>query len=296
MSENSRGIDKKLYDNNNLGKGVVTLILPDDQMPKRKCDDKNLDLIFSPNSVIGRLNPGQIYETTLNRISEEIFKEFISLESVDEKKELYLEFMRDLLPERLHDQLKFVEKLKDKKLNSFIESIEKEGFIRIPQVPFEVIEIDKMAKWYNKYNMTDDIILIDGKETINPILTGYQYILKLKHLPEKKISACNAKKFGSKTLQPAKDNAIKNNKIAIGSNPNTIGEQENSILMALSQDMHILKELIFLKSSDVKNRETMIERLFDNDEIKLEEFKDMKSIAVRNLNYYLNVIGITLDD
>lgn len=296
MSESSRGIDKKLYDNNNLGKGIVTMILPDDKMPKRKCDNRNLDLIFSPNSVIGRLNPGQIYETTINRISEEVFKELTSLEDIDEKKELYLEFMKDLLPERLHDQLKFIEKLKDKKLVSFFEDISKQGFIYIPQVPFEVIEIDKLAKWYNRYGMNDDYITIDGKDTINPILTGHQYILKLKHLPEKKISACNAKKFGSKTLQPAKDNAIKNNKIAIGSNPNTIGEQENSILMALSSDMNILKELIFLKSSDVKNREIMIEKLFDNEEIKLEEFEDMKSIAVRNLNYYLNVIGITLDD
>lgn len=65
--------------------------------------------------------------------------------------------------------------------------------------------------------------------------------------------------------------------------------------MALSQDMSILKELIFLKSSDVNNRELMIEKLFDFDDIKIEEFDGLESIAVKNLNYYLKAIGITID-
>lgn len=295
MSENSRGIDKKLYDNNNLGKSIVTMVLPDDQMPKREIDGKHLDLILSPNSVVGRLNPGQIHETTINRISEEVFKELETKTTYEEKKEFYLEFMKDLLPERLHDQLKFIEKLKDKKLASFFDDISNQGFIYIPQVPFEHMSLDLMSKWYNRYGLENDYVTIDGHRVMNPILTGMQYILKLKHLPEKKMSACNSRKFGSKTLQPAKDSGLKNNKTAVGSNPNTIGEQETSILMALSNNVHILKELIFLKSSDVKNREIMLEKLFNNDEIKISEFNNLSSIAVKNLNYYLNVIGLTLD-
>jgi hypothetical protein len=41
-------------------KGVVSRILPDDQMPK--VDGKNADLIMSPIGVAGRSNLGQVYE------------------------------------------------------------------------------------------------------------------------------------------------------------------------------------------------------------------------------------------
>lgn len=282
--------------NTHGGKNIVTKILPDHKMPIRKEDGKSLDVIFSPNSVIGRLNIGQILETTLNRISEEVYKEFVSLSNEDALK-LYIDFMKDLLPDRLHNNLNVLSKLKDKKLDKFILSVKESGYIPIIQVPFETIPFDKIKVWYNRYKMTDDIVIIDDKETVNPILTGYQYILKLKHLPEKKISCTSVRKFGSKTLQPSKDTASnKTYKSPISSSPNTLGEQETSILAALSDDMSLLKELIFLKSSDVKNRDLMLEKLFSFDEIKLSDFDNLESIAVTNLNYFLNVIGLTLED
>lgn len=278
------------------GKGVITQILPDEKMPQRKIDGKHLDIILSPNSVIGRINLGQIHETTINRISEEVYKELMTLND-NQFIELYLEYMKDLLPERLHNQLNQIKKLKDKKLEEFINSIKNDGYLKIPQVPLEAISVEDMSKWYRRYNMNNDKILIEGKESMNPILTGHQYFLKLKHLPFKKLSACNYKKFGVKSLQPSKDtSSFKYHKIPISSSPNTIGEQETAILMALSKDMHILKELIFLKSSDVKNREIMLDRLFDEDLVYQSEFEDMKSISVMNLNYYLNVIGLTLNE
>lgn len=225
MREISRDIDKKLYVNNILGKGVVTGILPDNQMPQREIDGKHLDIILSPNSVIGRLNLGQIFETTINRISEEVYKDLLSKDNEKDFKELYIEFMKDLLPERLHNQLSPIEKMRSgKPLKEFIQSIKDDGYLRIPQVPFETINMDLLSKWYNKYNMNNDTLLLNGKKIINPILTGNQYFLKLKHLPEKKVSACNSKKFGSKSLQPTKDNSYRMYKAPIGASPNTVGE------------------------------------------------------------------------
>lgn len=295
MRETSRGIDKKLYVNNNLGKGVITKILPDHEMPIRKKDGKNLDLIFSPNSVIGRINTGQIFEVLMNRIAEEVYEEMFSKNSAEESMSLYLEFLKDLLPKRLHSQIKLLEKLKDKKLLDFIESIKEDGFLYIPQVPFENITFNNISKWYNRYKLTDDYITIKGHDIINPIATGKQLILKLKHEPSKKISYTNVKKFGTKTLQPAKaGNEFKTSKLPNLASPNTLGEQETSILMALSKDMHVLKELAFLKSSDAHNRELMLEKLYDDKEIYLKDFDKLESIAVKNLNYYLNVIGLAL--
>ena len=281
--------------NTHGGKGVITKILPDHEMPIRKKDGKNLDLIFSPNSVIGRINTGQIFEVLMNRIAEEVYEEMFSKNSAEESMSLYLEFLKDLLPKRLHSQIKPLEKLKDKKLLSFIESIKEDGFLYIPQVPFENITFNNISKWYNRYKLTDDYITIKGHDIINPIATGKQLILKLKHEPSKKISYVNVKKFGTKTLQPAKaGNEFKSSKLPNLASPNTLGEQECSILMALSKDMHVLKELAFLKSSDAHNRELMLEKLYDDKEIYLKDFDKLESIAVKNLNYYLNVIGLAL--
>lgn len=295
MKETSRGIDKKLYVNNDLGKGVITQILPDREMPMRIADGKNLDIIISPNSVIGRINLGQIHETTINRISEEVYKEMVSKKTDEEAIAVYLEFMKDLLPSRLHDQLKQIEKLKGKKLKTYIDSIKEEGLIYIPQVPFENISRENMSKWYNRYKLNNDYISINGNKVMNPVLTGMQYFLKIKHEPSKKISFTNIRKIGTKTLQPAKAGPEhKAFKSPISSSPNTIGEQESSILMALSKDMYIMKELALLKSSDVKNRDKFLELMYTEDEIKMTDFDTLESIAVTNLDYYLNVIGLKL--
>lgn len=282
--------------NTHGGKGIITEILPDNEMPIRESDNKPLDIILSPNGVIGRLNIGQIFETTLNRIAEEVYKDLLNQKSNEDFINLYIEFMKDLLPNRLHDQLKQIEKLKDKKLETFINSIKDNGYLLLPQVPFENILFENMKKWYNKYNMNNDYVTIKGKRVKNPILTGSQYILKLKHEPQKKISSTSIRKVGTKSLQPSKAaNEYKNYKIATPSTPNTLGEQETAILTALSDNMHVLKELIFLKSADVKNREKFLDKLYDNEEIKLSEFDNLESISVKNLNYYLNVLGLTLN-
>lgn len=51
------------------GKGIVSAIIPNKDMPKRK-DGSVIDVIFDPVSVPGRSNPGQIFETAAAKIAE----------------------------------------------------------------------------------------------------------------------------------------------------------------------------------------------------------------------------------
>lgn len=50
-------------------KGVIARILPDDKMPRDK-DGNPIEIIMSPLGVIGRANPGQIYEAALGKIAK----------------------------------------------------------------------------------------------------------------------------------------------------------------------------------------------------------------------------------
>jgi DNA-directed RNA polymerase subunit beta' len=58
-------------------KGVITAILPDNQMPKTG-DGKGIDVLHNPIGVPGRMNVGQILETAASKIAEKTGKPFVT--------------------------------------------------------------------------------------------------------------------------------------------------------------------------------------------------------------------------
>jgi len=57
------------------GKGTITKILPDDQMPRKK-DGTPVDMIITPLSVPSRINPGQLHELVAAKIAKKTGKQF----------------------------------------------------------------------------------------------------------------------------------------------------------------------------------------------------------------------------
>lgn len=281
--------------NFHAGKGCLNNIIPYQEMPKIiGSKDEYADIICSPNSVIGRANIGQIYEVHLTDISEKITNK-IRNENLSEQKflSLYLNTMKHCLPVRIYFQIKEnMEKLDSKELNKFIKDITKNGLI-IPQVPFESISFQMLRKLYKKFSNGLTKIEVNGKVLKQEVLAGELYVFKLKHEPSKKITFTNIKKIGTKTLQPSKGSTdYKNNKAINTHTPNTIGEQETALCTALPSNS-LLKEWVFLKSSDDVNRKKFLNSLLTNDgEIKLSDFDRLESVGVKNLRFYLNVLGL----
>lgn len=58
-------------------KGVIVHIVPDKEMP-RDAKGRTLDLLLNPNGVVGRMNLGQILETTASRVAEATGKPYVS--------------------------------------------------------------------------------------------------------------------------------------------------------------------------------------------------------------------------
>src|SRR5690606_34094688 len=56
-------------------KGVVSKIVPDDQMP-RDSDGRPIEVLVNDNSVVSRVNPSQIFEAALGRIAEKTGKPY----------------------------------------------------------------------------------------------------------------------------------------------------------------------------------------------------------------------------
>jgi len=55
------------------GKGVITKILPDDQMPRDE-QGRPIEMIVTPLGILSRINPGQVYELLAAKVAEKIGK------------------------------------------------------------------------------------------------------------------------------------------------------------------------------------------------------------------------------
>ena len=58
-------------------KGVISLIIPDSEMPVRKSDGKPIDMIVDPAGIPGRVNPGQVLEMAAGKIAEKTGKPYL---------------------------------------------------------------------------------------------------------------------------------------------------------------------------------------------------------------------------
>lgn len=58
------------------GKGVVSRIIPDDQMPKNEAGEP-LDILLAPTGVVSRINPSQIMETALSKVADKTGRKIV---------------------------------------------------------------------------------------------------------------------------------------------------------------------------------------------------------------------------
>lgn len=117
-------------------KATVTSILPNKEMPHTE-DGDHMELLIDPSSVPGRMNIGQIMETTASQIAEKEGKPYIAK-------------------------------------------------------PFGGDHTNKIMKELKKHGLKDHGTLVDGDDKIEGVLHGKQYIMKLEHQVDKKLSARGA--------------------------------------------------------------------------------------------------------
>ena len=162
-------------------KGVVSMIVPDAEMPRTK-DGKVVEIIVNPSSVIARKNLPQTSEVILSKISEELWTrvDFMPKESIENKQAI-----RDLL-EKYH--FYWLQKMKWSDFIKYHESLrDAETKYQVRTGAYSKYSPLRVAEIQEELGISDKEILIDGKrnrEIKTPIMTGYSYILKLHHLAE----------------------------------------------------------------------------------------------------------------
>jgi DNA-directed RNA polymerase subunit beta' len=114
-------------------KGTITTILTDEEMPK-DADGEVMDLLLDPTGTPGRMNIGQILETTASNIAEKTGKTYVAK-------------------------------------------------------PFGKNQTESILKELKQHGLKDHGSLFDKDGEVTGVLHGKQYIMKLEHQVDKKLSA-----------------------------------------------------------------------------------------------------------
>src|SRR5690606_5730136 len=92
------------------GKGVISQILPDEEMPITE-DGRRAEIILNPLGVISRLNPSQLFEQELNFIATYIQDKIKKTEDTDKCEELLFDFLGRINPSQCESLRNYYESL-----------------------------------------------------------------------------------------------------------------------------------------------------------------------------------------
>lgn len=151
-------------------KGVITAVIPDEEMPKDK-DGNPVEIIVNPSGVPGRINLGQVLETSLAKVADKKGEPYAveNFQPVDSKKII-----------QVRGHWRTVKKETGEVTRTWVDPHEREiGYH----------ELVKQELINNKVSETDE--LFDGVtgKSLGQVLVGKQYIIKLMHQIDKKLSA-----------------------------------------------------------------------------------------------------------
>ena len=248
------------------GKGVVSVVLPDDKMPVTQ-DGRRIDVIKTKNTVIGRENVGQLWEMHLNHISHSIIQVMRSqIFDVEECYNMYLKFI-SMVSESFANGVKRLGSFSDmseQELESFIDSVMEDDYINLVVNPIQDnMTIDKLSAIYDEFPMAKPeklyvpIINSMGEtefiEGDRPIVVGPIYYYRLKQVGEEKMSATSMSSTNLKGLN-TKSKSAKQNKHPIRTTPVAFGNMEFRELLNSGIEHVILSLMLYADSPHARRK------------------------------------------
>lgn len=185
------------------GKAVIGKIWPDENMPVNS-DGTRADVICSANGIIGRANPQQIFEQTINYTSDEILKRMLKCKTVDEALDMEVDYLTFMSPKWGEYNKSVISRMSAKEKEQFLEQLKNSKFgiyMYDPPVNGSIgwKKIKEMSKRYNikvskvkmcrTYKVSEEIAeLYDTKENVQHVkdfMENYTFSKKTQTLKKK---------------------------------------------------------------------------------------------------------------
>ena len=283
-------------------KGVVSLIVPDEEMPFTIDDEGNrvpLDIIFNTLGIPNRLISMPLYEVEFNGAANKIREIVSKMKSRKDKEKLFFHFMSFFNDRGMYTKLcAYYDNLDEAGKVEFWDSIRDDGiFIHIP--PMWEIEplFDRLKRLYKEIPecnpMTDVYIQKFGRtiKMMNKLVVGEQYVMILKQSSKKGFSARSLGFVNMKGL-PDKTDRMRNNLQIYSTTPikNGIDDCNNMNIGVASEE--IAKMHLMYRNSVIGRREW--KKLLVDNPLDFDDFEMVPEFTNRNveiLNAYLMCKG-----
>ena len=237
-------------------KGVISRCVAVEDMPYME-DGTPVDLIFSPVSVPGRMNIGQILETHLGFLAYNIGKK---IDAVLSEKTAGDKVRKILLDISQNDEFsKEIKSKSDKEIVDLGKQYRNGLYFETPV--FDGCKIADMDRLAEKLGLDKSLQVtlyngLTGEPFDRKVTVGYMYIIKLHHLVDEKMHARSTGPYSLITQQPLGGRAYFGGQ--------RLGEMECWALQAYGA-AYTLQEMLTVKSDDVRGREKMYEAIINND-------------------------------
>lgn len=267
------------------GKGVISKVKPDNLMPHYYKNGKwvPVDVLYSMCTCVNRLNPGQLFETSVTYIGWRLLEYIGNALKNDDSKENYdkafaliYKYQEMLNPEQakfLAEQFEFTYDSNNPdwedneyKRNFYIDTMVHEGRILVSLEPISThMNIDMLRDIYDAFPFIPKYCPVCGPikdsagnyrmvRTRRDLTIGYKYIFRLKQLAEEKFSAVSLASTNIRN-ENSKSRMSKVHNAKFASTPVRIfGEMESSSIMAHLGVENYYQELMLNSASPSARR------------------------------------------
>ena len=302
MENRVLGIGDKVADRYG-GKGVVSKIIPQENMPKLP-NGQYIDMIKNSSTMYNRENAAQVFELELNYISMNILDLIRESKiTAEDALDMIYKFLDIISPGEADYMRRYTARYDYNELIMFIESMLARTCIYVSNLPVtECIDIDILAKLYDAFPWIEQCYLqvpminsnnqIRYVQTRRPVVAAPQYCIRLKQFAEEKFSATSLSSTNIMN-ENAKSKAAKNYKEPHSSTPIKFGQMESGDLDHMGSEIVAL--LLMLHSSSPHGRR-LVEQIAVGDPYNVDVRLDTraKSRSAEKLNARLKTMGYRL--
>ena len=273
--------------NRHGNKGVISVILPDDEMPILP-DGRRAEIVINPLGIVSRMNVGQLYEMFLGEILYQLKNKM--RENIDKSEKLLSKFLKVLYKDN-HETAKaiindFTKKKEKGNIEEAINSLTLLTPVFCSPKYKDILEASKLVNAKEKDYLK---VYTNGKweTTKNPVSYGYIFFEKLVHRSEDKLFSRSIGAYNEKTLQPTSDKK--------NSGGHRLGEMEVWSLLA-HDAKKFLRDLLTIQSDSVGLKIKELAKMLKNESlVDNSDSLDTKTKTLSLFEAYLKICGLNIE-
>ena len=283
------------------GKGVTSMIVPDELMPKFGPNREPVHVIQNLFTMNNRKNPGQVFEQHGNHISHEICKQILSGNyAVDQCFDMCYRFLHIVSIQQEEAMRTLVSSMTENERLFYLENIATSGNIAVSARPAtDAMTIDDLYALYEEFPFVDQYDLFVPMKGSNgnvrfvkarrKAIVGMEYYYRLKQIAEEKFSATSLSATNLRG-ENTKSKANKNWLIMYPNTPIRFGNMEFNDMGHLGIEQVVENLMIHSVSPQARQGagKLYVCNPFD---INVDLEKESKNVVAEQVMTYLKAMG-----